>query len=196
MAANDSARGRRESVGVRVGAIRIGGGAPVVVQSMTNTDTADARATAEQVKALADAGSEIVRITVDTPKAAAAVPTIRERLEAAGCHVPLVGDFHYNGHWLLTEYPACAEALDKYRINPGSNVAPVKTRPGRQLEIIRTLRRNRNLWVSGLGQYLQSGVAGGGRRELALSGEGDRPRFGVRRGFVAGGSRCPFPRGR
>ena len=91
MAANDSARGRRESVGVRVGAIRIGGGAPVVVQSMT--DTADARATAEQVKALADAGSEIVRITVDTPKAAAAVPTIRERLEAAGCHVPLVGDF-------------------------------------------------------------------------------------------------------
>ena len=120
MAANDSARGRRESVGVRVGAIRIGGGAPVVVQSMTNTDTADARATAEQVKALADAGSEIVHITVDTPKAAAAVPTIRERLEAAGCHVPLGGDFQYNGHWLLTEYPACAEALDKYRINPGN----------------------------------------------------------------------------
>ena len=120
MAANDSARGWRESVGVRVGAIRIGCGAPVVVQSMTNTDTADARATAEQVKALADAGSEIVRITVDTRKAAAAVPAIRERLEAAGCHVPLVGDFHYNGHRLLTEYSACAEALDKYRINPGN----------------------------------------------------------------------------
>ena len=82
---------------------------------MTNTDTADARATAEQVKALADAGSEIVRITVDTSKAAAAVPTIRERLEAAGCHVPLVGDFHDNRHQLLTEYPACAEALDKIR---------------------------------------------------------------------------------
>ena len=120
MATNGSGEGRRESVGVRVGSVTIGGGAPIVVQSMTNTDTEDARATAEQVKALADAGSEIVRITVNTPEAAAAVPDIRERLEAAGCHVPLVGDFHYNGHRLLTEYPACAEALAKYRINPGN----------------------------------------------------------------------------
>ena len=120
MATNGSGEGRRESVGVRVGTVTIGGGAPIVVQSMTNTDTEDARATAEQVKALAEAGSEIVRITVNTPEAAAAVPEIRERLEAAGCHVPLVGDFHYNGHRLLTEYPACAEALAKYRINPGN----------------------------------------------------------------------------
>ena len=120
MAANGSGEGRRESVGVRVGTVTIGGGAPIVVQSMTNTDTEDARATADQVKALAEAGSEIVRITVNTPEAAAAVPQIRERLEAAGCHVPLVGDFHYNGHRLLTEYPACAEALAKYRINPGN----------------------------------------------------------------------------
>ena len=120
MATNGSGEGRRESVGVRVGTVTIGGGAPIVVQSMTNTDTEDARATADQVEALADAGSEIVRITVNTPEAAAAVPAIRERLEAAGCHVPLVGDFHYNGHRLLTEYPACAEALAKYRINPGN----------------------------------------------------------------------------
>ena len=120
MAANGSGEGRRESVAVRVGTVTIGGGAPVVVQSMTNTDTADARATADQVRALADAGSEIVRITVDTPAAAAAVPAIRERLDAAGCDVPLVGDFHYNGHRLLTDHPACAEALAKYRINPGN----------------------------------------------------------------------------
>ena len=120
MAANGSGEGRRESVGVPVGRVTIGGGAPIVVQSMTNTDTEDAHATADQVRALAEAGSEIVRITVNTPEAAAAVPAIRERLEAAGCHVPLVGDFHYNGHRLLTEYPACAEALAKYRINPGN----------------------------------------------------------------------------
>ena len=120
MAANGSGEARRESVGVPVGRVTIGGGAPIVVQSMTNTDTEDARATADQVRALAEAGSEIVRITVNTPEAAAAVPAIRERLEAAGCHVPLVGDFHYNGHRLLTEYPACAEALAKYRINPGN----------------------------------------------------------------------------
>ena len=120
MATNGSGEGRRESVGVRVGSVTIGGGAPIVVQSMTNTDTEDTRATADQVKALADAGSEIVRITVNTPEAAAAVPAIRERLDAVDCHVPLVGDFHYNGHRLLTEYPACAEALAKYRINPGN----------------------------------------------------------------------------
>ena len=111
---------RRASVGVRVGDVVIGGGAPIVVQSMTNTDTADAEATAIQVAELAAAGSEIVRVTVDTEDAAKEVAAIRERLEAMGCGVPLVGDFHYNGHKLLTAYPQCAEALDKYRINPGN----------------------------------------------------------------------------
>ena len=120
MAASGSARVRRDSVAVAVGPVVVGGGAPIVVQSMTNTDTADAPATAAQVAALARAGSELVRVTVDTPAAARAVPEIRERLEAAGCRVPLVGDFHYNGHRLLTEHPACAEALAKYRINPGN----------------------------------------------------------------------------
>ena len=100
--------------------ITVGGDAPVRVQSMTNTDTADAIGTAIQVKELAQAGSEIVRITVDTPAAAAAVPAIREQLDKMGVYVPLVGDFHYNGHRLLTEHPACAEALAKYRINPGN----------------------------------------------------------------------------
>ncbi|MCD6043335.1 MAG: 4-hydroxy-3-methylbut-2-en-yl diphosphate synthase, partial [Burkholderiales bacterium] len=103
-----------------VGDVRIGGGAPIVVQSMTNTDTEDAAATARQVVALARAGSELVRITVNTPQAAACVPEIRRRLDAAGCGVPLVGDFHYNGHKLLTQYPECAQALAKYRINPGN----------------------------------------------------------------------------
>ncbi len=111
---------RRESVGVAIGDVTIGGGAPIVVQSMTNTDTADAEATAAQVAALAAAGSEIVRITVDTEKAAMAVPAIRERLEKLGCQAPLVGDFHYNGHQLLSDYPDCARALDKFRINPGN----------------------------------------------------------------------------
>ncbi len=100
--------------------VLVGGGAPVVVQSMTNTDTADAIGTAIQVKALARAGSEVVRITVNTPEAAAAVPVIREQLDKMGVDVPLVGDFHYNGHQLLTQYPDCAEALSKYRINPGN----------------------------------------------------------------------------
>ena len=111
---------RRESVGVKVGPVVIGGGAPIVVQSMTNTDTADAAATADQVEALARAGSELVRITVDTPASAAAVGEIRTRLDDVGCGVPLVGDFHYNGHRLLDEYPDCARALAKYRINPGN----------------------------------------------------------------------------
>jgi (E)-4-hydroxy-3-methylbut-2-enyl-diphosphate synthase len=111
---------RRLSRAVDVGGIVIGGGAPIVVQSMTNTDTADAAATARQVEALARAGSELVRITVNTPEAAAQVARIRERLDAAGCAVPLVGDFHYNGHKLLTQYPDCARALAKYRINPGN----------------------------------------------------------------------------
>jgi (E)-4-hydroxy-3-methylbut-2-enyl-diphosphate synthase len=100
--------------------VLVGGGAPVLVQSMTNTDTADAIGTAIQVKELARAGSEVVRITVNSPEAAAAVPAIREQLDKMGVDVPLVGDFHYNGHLLLTQYPACAEALSKYRINPGN----------------------------------------------------------------------------
>ncbi|QPC43111.1 flavodoxin-dependent (E)-4-hydroxy-3-methylbut-2-enyl-diphosphate synthase [Kaustia mangrovi] len=111
---------RRRSVGVKVGSVTVGGDAPVVVQSMTNTDTADAEATAKQVASLARAGSELVRITVDRPDAAAAVPEIRDRLVAMGVEVPLVGDFHYIGHKLLSDFPACAEALDKYRINPGN----------------------------------------------------------------------------
>lgn len=111
---------RRQTVGVRVGNVVVGGGAPVVVQSMTNTDTADIDGTVAQVAALHRAGSEIVRITVDRDESAAAVPKIRDRLERLGIDVPLVGDFHYIGHKLLADHPACAEALGKYRINPGN----------------------------------------------------------------------------
>ncbi|HWI99444.1 MAG TPA: flavodoxin-dependent (E)-4-hydroxy-3-methylbut-2-enyl-diphosphate synthase [Burkholderiales bacterium] len=111
---------RRVSRQVAVGDVLIGGDAPIVVQSMTNTDTADAAATGAQVEALARAGSELVRITVNSPEAAAQVARIRERLDARGCGVPLVGDFHYNGHKLLTQFPDCAQALAKYRINPGN----------------------------------------------------------------------------
>jgi (E)-4-hydroxy-3-methylbut-2-enyl-diphosphate synthase len=111
---------RRLSRQVAVSDVLMGGGAPIVIQSMTNTDTADAEATARQVEALARAGSELVRITVNSPEAAAQVARIRERLDARGCAVPLVGDFHYNGHKLLTQYPDCAQALAKYRINPGN----------------------------------------------------------------------------
>jgi (E)-4-hydroxy-3-methylbut-2-enyl-diphosphate synthase len=111
---------RRPSQRVPVGKVMLGGGAPVVVQSMTNTDTADIDATAQQVFDLARAGSELVRITVNTPEAAAQVAPIRARLDSMGCDVPLVGDFHYNGHRLLTDYPDCAQALAKYRINPGN----------------------------------------------------------------------------
>ena len=111
---------RRQSIGVDVGGVMVGGGAPVVVQSMTNTDTADIDATVKQVMQLARAGSEIVRITVDRDESAAAVPEIRDRLASMGYDVPLVGDFHYIGHKLLTDHPACAEALAKYRINPGN----------------------------------------------------------------------------
>ena len=119
-AAPASRRSRQVVVRWRDHAVTIGGDAPVRVQSMTNTDTADAIGTAIQVKELAVAGSELVRITVNTPEAAAAVPHIREQLDRMGIHVPLVGDFHYNGHRLLAEHPACAEALSKYRINPGN----------------------------------------------------------------------------
>ena len=111
---------RHATLAVNVGGVIVGGGAPIVVQSMTNTDTADAEGTARQIAALARAGSEIVRITVDRDEAAKAVPAIRERLVRMGVRVPIVGDFHYNGHTLLNDHPACAAALDKYRINPGN----------------------------------------------------------------------------
>ena len=111
---------RRRSIAVRIGPVVVGGGAPVVVQSMTNTDTADVTATVKQVQQLAAAGSELVRITVNNEDAARQVMRIRERLDVLGCNVPLIGDFHYNGHQLLTKYPDCAEALAKYRINPGN----------------------------------------------------------------------------
>jgi len=111
---------RRPSQRVSVGKVLLGGGAPIVVQSMTNTDTADVEATVKQVFELAKAGSELVRITVNTPEAAAQVSHIRSQLDSMGCDVPLIGDFHYNGHRLLTEFPDCAQALAKYRINPGN----------------------------------------------------------------------------
>jgi (E)-4-hydroxy-3-methylbut-2-enyl-diphosphate synthase len=115
-----SASIRRRSIPVRIGTVTVGGSAPIVVQSMTNTDTADIDATTDQVKALARAGSELVRVTVNTDEAAAAVPHIRDRLARVGVFVPIVGDFHFNGHKLLKAHPACAEALAKYRINPGN----------------------------------------------------------------------------
>ena len=111
---------RKRTIPVQIGGVILGGDAPIVVQSMTNTDTADVEATVAQVAALARAGSELVRITVDRAEAAAAVPHIRDRLLARGVDTPLIGDFHYNGHTLLAEHPACAEALAKYRINPGN----------------------------------------------------------------------------
>ncbi|MFN0217193.1 MAG: flavodoxin-dependent (E)-4-hydroxy-3-methylbut-2-enyl-diphosphate synthase [Hyphomicrobium sp.] len=116
----DGLKTRHQTIAVRVGAVVVGGGAPVVVQSMTNTDTADIAGTTEQVAALDRAGSELVRITVDRDEAAAAVPHIRDRLRKLGVKAPLIGDFHYIGHKLLADHPACAEALDKYRINPGN----------------------------------------------------------------------------
>jgi (E)-4-hydroxy-3-methylbut-2-enyl-diphosphate synthase len=111
---------RHKTVGVKVGKVQVGGGAPVVVQSMTNTDTANIASTTQQCLELAQAGSELVRITVNVPEAAAAVSEIKRRLLDAGCDAPIIGDFHYNGHVLLTKYPDCAKALDKYRINPGN----------------------------------------------------------------------------
>lgn len=111
---------RRDTVAVRVGPVQVGGGAPVVVQSMTSTDTSDVIATVRQIRELAEAGSEIVRVTVNTAEAAAAVPEIVRRLRGEGCGVPIVGDFHFNGHLLLRSHPGCAAALDKYRINPGN----------------------------------------------------------------------------
>src|SRR5690348_16360667 len=111
---------RRKTVAVNVGGVKVGGSSPIVVQSMTNTDTADVQSTVNQVMALAQAGSELVRVTVNTEQAAAAVPKIVDTLDKFGVRVPIIGDFHYNGHILLKEYPECARALAKYRINPGN----------------------------------------------------------------------------
>jgi (E)-4-hydroxy-3-methylbut-2-enyl-diphosphate synthase len=133
-------RERRKSVVVEIGAVRVGGTHPIVVQSMTNTDTEDAEGTAQQVKSLARAGSELVRITVNTSAAAAAVAPIRERLTQMGVNVPLIGDFHFNGHKLLREHPDCAAALAKYRINPG-NVGRGSKRDSQFSEMIETACR-------------------------------------------------------
>jgi (E)-4-hydroxy-3-methylbut-2-enyl-diphosphate synthase len=132
---------RRHSIPVRIGSVTVGGSAPVVVQSMTNTDTADIESTTTQVKALARAGSELVRVTVNTDEAAAAVPHVRDRLAQMGVHVPIVGDFHFNGHKLLKAHPACAEALAKYRINPG-NVGRGSKRDPQFAEMIEVACRN------------------------------------------------------
>jgi (E)-4-hydroxy-3-methylbut-2-enyl-diphosphate synthase len=146
---------------VKVGRVQVGGGAPVVVQSMTMTDTADAPATARQVIELAEAGSEMVRVTVNVPDAAAAVPEIKERMRDAGCDVPLIGDFHYNGHILLTRYPDCARALDKYRINPG-NVGTGKRRDEQFTTICKV--------AADLGKPVRIGVNGGSlNQELVMA---------------------------
>ena len=129
------------TVGVKVGTVQVGGGAPIVVQSMTMTDTAEAEATARQCVELAEAGSEMVRVTVNLPEAAAAVPEIKQRMLDAGVTAPLIGDFHYNGHLLLTRYPACAQALDKYRINPG-NVGTGRRRDEQFATICKVARDN------------------------------------------------------
>ena len=150
-----------KTVGVRVGRVQVGGGAPVVVQSMTMTDTADARATAQQCIELAEAGSEMVRVTVNVPEAAAAVPEIRQRMLDAGVTAPLIGDFHYNGHLLLTRFPAAAEALDKYRINPG-NVGTGRRRDEQFATICKVARDN--------GKPVRIGVNGGSlNQELVVS---------------------------
>ena len=150
-----------KTVGVRVGHVQVGGGAPVVVQSMTMTDTAGAASTAKQCIELAEAGSEMVRVTVNLPEAAAAVPEIKQRMLDAGCAAPLIGDFHYNGHLLLTRYPDCAKALDKYRINPG-NVGTGKRRD-EQFSTIVSVARD-------LGKPVRIGVNGGSlNQELVVA---------------------------
>ena len=132
---------RHQTTQVKVGGVAVGGGAPIVVQSMTNTDTADIQGTIAQVAALTRAGSELVRITVDREEAAAAVPHIRDGLRKQGITTPLIGDFHYIGHKLLAAYPACAEALDKYRINPG-NVGFKDKRDTQFADIIEIANKN------------------------------------------------------
>ena len=150
-----------KTVGVRVGSVQVGGGAPVVVQSMTMTDTADAAATAAQCIELAEAGSEMVRVTVNLPEAAAAVPEIKQRMLDAGVTAPLIGDFHYNGHLLLTRHPDCARHLDKYRINPG-NVGTGKRRDEQFSTICKVARDQ--------GKPVRIGVNGGSlNQELVVS---------------------------
>ena len=149
------------TVGVRVGSVQVGGGAPVVVQSMTMTDTADPESTARQCIELAEAGSEMVRVTVNLPEAAAAVPEIKQRMLDAGVTAPLIGDFHYNGHLLLTRYPDCARALDRYRINPG-NVGTGRRRDEQFATICAVARDN--------GKPVRIGVNGGSlNQELVLA---------------------------
>ncbi|HVS73833.1 MAG TPA: flavodoxin-dependent (E)-4-hydroxy-3-methylbut-2-enyl-diphosphate synthase [Candidatus Acidoferrales bacterium] len=151
---------RRKTYGVKVGHVQVGGGAPIVVQSMTNTDTADVAGTLRQTLELAEAGSEIVRWTVNVPEAAAAAPEIKKRLLDAGCAVPIIGDFHYNGHVLLTKHPACAKALDKYRINPG-NVGAGQRRDEQFSTICKVARDN--------GKPVRIGVNGGSlNQELVM----------------------------
>jgi (E)-4-hydroxy-3-methylbut-2-enyl-diphosphate synthase len=150
-----------KTIGVKVGRVQVGGGAPIVVQSMTITDTADARATAAQCIELAEAGSEMVRVTVNLPDAAAAVPEIKKRMLDAGCDAPLIGDFHYNGHLLLTKFPDCASALDKYRINPG-NVGTGRRRDEQFSTICRVAMDN--------GKPVRIGVNGGSlNQELVVA---------------------------
>src|SRR5215467_952626 len=151
---------RRKTQGVKVGNVQVGGGAPIVVQSMTNTDTADVQATLKQTLELAEAGSEIVRWTVNVPEAALAVGEIKKRLLEAGSDVPIIGDFHYNGHVLLTKYPECARALDKYRINPG-NVGAGQRRDEQFSTICKVARDN--------GKPVRIGVNGGSlNQELVM----------------------------
>src|SRR6201981_3849753 len=151
---------RHKTVGVKVGNVQVGGGAPIVVQSMTNTDTADIASTAQQCFELAQAGSELVRITVNVPEAPTAGGEIKKRLLDAGCNVPIIGDFHYNGHVLLTKFPDCAAALDKYRINPG-NVGHGQRRDEQFATICKVARDN--------GKPVRIGVNGGSlNQELVM----------------------------
>ena len=154
------AQTRHTTVGVKVGKVQVGGGAPVIVQSMTNTDTADIPSTVKQCLELAQAGSELLRVTVNVPEAAAAVPEIKKQLVNAGCDAPVIGDFHYNGHVLLTKYPDCARALDKYRINPG-NVGHGQRRDEQFSTICKVARDN--------GKPVRIGVNGGSlNQELVM----------------------------
>src|SRR5262249_4313815 len=156
-----SRHARHKTYGVKVGNVQVGGGAPIVVQSMTNTDTADVEATLKQNLEPAEAGSEMVRWTVNVPEAARAVPEIKKRLLATGSDVPIIGDFHYNGHVLLTKYPECARALDKYRINPG-NVGAGQRRDEQFSTICKVARDN--------GKPEGIGVNGGSlNQELVIS---------------------------
>jgi (E)-4-hydroxy-3-methylbut-2-enyl-diphosphate synthase len=151
---------RRKTYGVKVGHVQVGGNAPIVVQSMTNTDTADIESTFKQTVELAEAGSEIVRWTVNVPEAAAAVPEIKKRMLDVGCSAPIIGDFHYNGHVLLTKYPECARQLDKYRINPG-NVGAGQRRDEQFSTICKVARDN--------GKPVRIGVNGGSlNQELVM----------------------------